>query len=120
MRTLTGPDFISLQVSHLEASKAFYVNILGLNPSQENAEAIVFDTQPIALAIRKPLVDLNAVAQLGHGIAVWLKVNDVPAYYAHLKAHGVILLNQPTPSPFGLTLMFKDPDGYVLTLHDGA
>jgi catechol 2,3-dioxygenase-like lactoylglutathione lyase family enzyme len=29
MRTLTGPDFIALQVSHLEASKAFYVNILG-------------------------------------------------------------------------------------------
>jgi hypothetical protein len=52
----TGPDFISLQVRDLESSAAFYEQYLGLvrNPAGP-PHAVVFDTKPVAFAVRDPL-----------------------------------------------------------------
>jgi catechol 2,3-dioxygenase-like lactoylglutathione lyase family enzyme len=72
-----GPDFFSLQVRDLEASKKFYVDRLGLTVMQGPPHAVVFDTKPIPFAIRDPLVDLDKVPQLGWGVALWLAA-DAP------------------------------------------
>ena len=49
----TGPDFISLQVTDLAASQAFYERYLGLVRSPAGPpHAVVFTTTPIAFAIR--------------------------------------------------------------------
>jgi hypothetical protein len=37
---------------------------------------VVFATEPIAFAVREPLVDLEAVEHLGRGVAIWLKADD--------------------------------------------
>ena len=51
----TGPDFISLQARDLDASQAFYEQYLGLVRSQAGPpHAVVFDTKPIAFALREP------------------------------------------------------------------
>ena len=75
----TGPDFISLQVRDLESSAAFYEQYLGLvrNPAGP-PHAVVFNTKPVAFAVRDPLpdVDLNAIKQPGEGTAVWLHAPD--------------------------------------------
>src|SRR5438876_360418 len=50
---VTGPDFVSLQVRDLERSAAFYERYLGLKRSDAGPpHAVVFDTKPIAFAVR--------------------------------------------------------------------
>lgn len=93
---VTGPDFISLQARNLSASQAFYEQYLGLVRSPAGPpHAVVFETKPIAFALRDviPGTDLTSVAQPGIGAA-------------------------PIDGPFGRTFTFADPDGYQVTLHD--
>jgi predicted enzyme related to lactoylglutathione lyase len=116
----TGPDFISLQVRDLESSAAFYEQYLGLvrNPAGPQ-HAVVFDTKPVAFAVRDPLpgVDLNAIEQAGEGIAVWLHAPDVQQIHDALADDGVRIVTEPFDGPFGRTFTFADPDGYQITLH---
>jgi predicted enzyme related to lactoylglutathione lyase len=37
-----------------------------------------------------------------------------------LAADGVTIVTAPFDGPFGRTFAFADPDGYVITAHDGA
>jgi catechol 2,3-dioxygenase-like lactoylglutathione lyase family enzyme len=94
-----GPGFISLQARDLDASQAFYEQYLGLIRSQAGPpHAVVFETKPIAFALRDvvPGTDLASAAQPGIGAAIWLPPQ--------------------TSRPF----TFADPDGYQITLHDRA
>jgi len=115
----TGPDFISLQVRDLERSAAFYERYLGLarNPAGP-PHAVVFDTKPIAFAVRDrlPGVDLDATKP-GEGIAVWLHADDAQQIHDALAADGATIVTEPFDGPFGRTFTFADPDGYQVTLH---
>jgi predicted enzyme related to lactoylglutathione lyase len=117
---VTGPDFISLQVRDLESSAAFYEQYLGLirNPAGP-PHAVVFDTKPVAFAVRDSLpgVDLNAIKQPGEGIAVWLHAPDAQQIHDALADDGVTIVTEPSDGPFGRTFTFADPDGYQITLH---
>jgi catechol 2,3-dioxygenase-like lactoylglutathione lyase family enzyme len=120
---VTGPDFISLQTRDLDASQAFYERYLGLVRSQAGPpHAVVFETTPIAFALRDlvPGTDLDAVAQPGVGAAVWLHATDVQAIHDALDADGHRIVSAPIDGPFGRTFTFADPDGYHVTLHDRA
>src|SRR5580704_3901914 len=115
---VTGPDFISLQARDLDAAQAFYEQYLGLVRSQAGPpHAVVFETKPIAFALRDvvPGTDLASVAQPGIGAAIWLHATDVQAIHDALVADG-----RTIDGPFGRTFTFADPDGYQVTLHDGA
>ena len=120
---VTGPDFVSLQVRDLDASQAFYERYLGLVRSPAGPpHAVVFDTAPVAFALRDlvPGVDLDAVAQPGLGAAVWLHATDVQAIHDALAADGHRVVTEPFDGPFGRTFVLADPDGYQITLHDRA
>jgi len=119
----TGPDFISLQVRDLDASQAFYEKYLGLVRSPAGPpHAVVFQTQPIAFALRDivPGTDLAAAAQPGIGVALWLHGTDVQEMHDALAADGHTIVQAPIDGPFGRTFTFADPDGYHVTLHDRA
>ncbi|WUW19406.1 VOC family protein [Streptomyces sp. NBC_01463] len=119
----TGPDFISLQVRDLDASQAFYEQYLGLVRSQAGPpHAVVFETKPIAFALRDvlPGTDLTSVAQPGIGAAIWLRATDVQAIHDVLVSDGRTIVSAPIDGPFGRTFTFADPDGYHITLHDRA
>jgi catechol 2,3-dioxygenase-like lactoylglutathione lyase family enzyme len=119
----TGPDFISLQVRDLDGSQAFYENYLGLVRSQAGPRhAVVFETKPIAFALRDiiPGTDLDAVTRPGIGAAIWLHATDVQAIHDDLVADGHTIVSAPIDGPFGRTFTFADPDGYQITLHDRA
>lgn len=119
MPFLKGPDFIALQVRDLEASRRFYSEIVGLKLApQSPPDAFVFATEPVAFAIRKPLVNLDAVSQLGHGVALWFLTEDAIAFHEHLKEHSIPIVRGLEESPFGNTFTFRDPDGYLITVHD--
>lgn len=120
---VTGPDFISLQVTDLDASQAFYEQYLGLVRSQAGPpHAVVFETTPTAFALRDivPGIDLASAPQPGIGAAIWLHATDVQEIHDALVADGHAIVSAPIDGPFGRTFTFADPDGYQLTLHDRA
>jgi catechol 2,3-dioxygenase-like lactoylglutathione lyase family enzyme len=96
---------------------------LGLVRSQAGPpHAVVFETKPIAFALRDvvPGTDLASVAQPGIGAAIWLHATDVQAIHDALVADGHTIVSAPIDGPFGRTFTFADPDGYQVTLHDRA
>ncbi|AGZ44216.1 VOC family protein [Actinoplanes friuliensis] len=118
--TVTGPDFLALQVRDLERAAGFYEQHLGLRRiPQSPPGAIVFATEPIAFAVRNPLpgVDLDA-GRPGLGVALWLHSPDAQALHDTLQSAGVPIVTPPFDSPFGRTFTFSDPDGYAVTIHD--
>lgn len=118
---VTGPDFVSLQVRDLDASQAFYERYLGLVRSPAGPpHAVVFDTAPVAFALRDlvPGTDLASAERPGLGVALWLHATDVQAIHDALAADGHPIVADPIDGPFGRTFTFADPDGYHVTLHD--
>lgn len=117
----TGPDFISLQARDLQASQAFYERYLGLVRSPAGPpHAVVFETRPIAFALRDVLAgtDLDSASRPGVGAAIWLHATDVQEIHDALAADGHTIVTPPIEGPFGRTFTFADPDGYHVTLHD--
>jgi len=119
--TVTGPDFIALQVRDLDSAAAFYEDQLGLRRAAVSPpHAIVFATTPVPFALRDPLpgVDLDAADRPGLGVALWLHATDAQALHDRLAAAGVPIAMPPVDGPFGRTFTFTDPDGYAVTIHD--
>lgn len=118
MAKVTGPDFIALQVRDIQVSRTFYTERLGLVAEQQGPpNAVVFQTQPIAFAIREPSVNLDEVTRLGWGVALWLACDDADALHSSLQSHGTKIVQQPFDGPFGRTFSIADPDGYIVTIH---
>ncbi len=122
MSAVTGPDFLALQVNDLERAAAFYEQELGLERAPASPPgAVVFATRPIPFAVREPLpgTDLDS-GQPGLGVALWLLADDAQAVHDALGAADVPIVAEPVDGPFGRTFSFRDPDGYVITVHDGG
>ncbi len=119
---VNGPDFISIQVSDLDASAGFYEEHLGLTRRPGPPHAIVYDTKPIAFALRAPVggFDPAATAEPSGGVALWFHAPGTQDIHDALVAAGVPIASAPIDGPFGRTFTFLDPDGYRVTLHDRA
>ncbi len=117
---VNGPDFISLQVRDMSLSAHFYETFLGLTRQPGPPHAVVFDTKPIAFAVREAVVDLDSIGQPGQGMALWMHASEVQAIHDALAAAGTPIVLEPMDGPFGRTFTFADPDGYHVTLHDRA
>ena len=117
-----GPDFISLQVRDLDTAAAFYEERLGLRRAPASPPgAVVFASEPIPLAVRETLPDTDLDGgQPGLGVALGLGVDDAHALHDQLAGRGVTIVTDPFDGPFGRTFALRDPDGYVVTIHDGA
>ena len=121
--SVTGPDFISLQVSDLEASATFYKNYLGLTQSPAGPpHAVVFESETITFALRDliPGNVLGPDSKPGLGIALWLLAPNAQEIHDKLFEAGVTITAEPIDGPFGRTFSFADPDGYSVTLHSKA
>jgi len=120
--TTTGPSFVSFQVRDLGASAAFYEDLVGLTRlPATNPAAVVFSAGGGAFAVRTPFpgVDLDA-APLGVGVGAWFHNADAAGLHDRLAESGVPIVQPPSEGPFGLQFSCRDPDGYVVTIHDRA
>src|SRR5829696_6175823 len=120
MTTASGPDFISLQVSDVPASAAFYEKYLGLNRQPSPPNAVVFDTSPAAFPVPEPLpgTDLGPVSRRGAGVGIWLRAGDPQGVHNAMVSDAITITSAPVDGPFGRTFTFADLDGYRITLHD--
>jgi predicted enzyme related to lactoylglutathione lyase len=116
MARLLGPDFLSLQVRDLSASRAFYTKLLGfeVDPRFDTDEFVLFETSTIPFGLAQT-AERSSNLEAGRGVALWLDCDNVDALHARLQEAGVEVLRPPFDGSFGRTLVFADPDGYRIT-----
>jgi lactoylglutathione lyase len=98
----------------------FYSQTLGMPVRSANEDLgwaeLGIAGAPLALERAQP-GDPESHGLLGRFVGVSLRVDDVAATYAELRARGVEFVGPPEKQPWGGTLAhFRDPDGNVLTL----
>ena len=103
-----------LFVSDLARSRRFYTELLGLQVLLEENGYLrvgVPDGVHIGMEVGKPW-------QIGaRGLEINLEVDDVDAWAARLREHGVPLEMPPSDMPWGARhAFFQDPDGYRLSV----
>ena len=117
----TGLFAITLFVEDLQAAKQFYLGVFGLPVDFEDDNSAVFKFGDTLINLLKTtaareLVEPAQVARLeaGHRLVLTIKVDDVDAVCAALRARGVELLNGPVDRPWGVrTASFVDPGGHI-------
>ena len=110
---------INLIVGDLERSKAFYRDVFGLLPLNEEDDFALFRLKDTFVALRHdpahqaPPAEVLALAQKGVGQFA-IVVEDVDAVAAELEEHGVKLISGPADRDWGMrTITFADPGGYT-------
>ena len=109
-------DHLALPVANLAASRAWYVDILGMTVEFE-----VPDRRTVALRDEFDFtIFLGEVASppRPEGIALWFQVADVDATHAALAARGVAFTHAPAKKFWGYGAELEDPDGYLIRLWD--
>ena len=121
MSDLLGPDFITLLVRDLNVSHHFYSELVGLKESPEKRpNAFAFATRPCGFAIRKSPDSNYPPPNPGQGVIIWFRSEDAVSLYTMLRERGVPITTGLADGLFGKTFTFRDPDGYLITVHDGG
>lgn len=121
MSDLSGPDFITLLVRDLDVSHHFYSELVGLKDSPEKRpNAVAFATRPCGFAIpRSPDRDCPP-PNPGQGVIIWFRSDDAVSLHTLLKERGLPIATELADGPFGKTFTYRDPDGYLITVHDAG
>ncbi len=110
-------DFVSVPVTDLSRSKAFYGETLGLNQisGQEG-----WPEYQLGENVSLYLVDPTSIGQTfegPHTSAIALRVADVEAAQRVLEQKGVEFVGEPFDTGVCHMAIFHDPDGNALMLH---
>ena len=118
---VTGMDFVSVPTQDLDAARAFYADVLGLECSSvwqrpgQDAVGSEFETGRMTIAL---MVSENlGIAFSPHRVPIALQVADVAAARAELESRGVVFVGETIDSGVCHMAHFHDPDGNVLMLH---
>src|SRR5712692_10711854 len=97
MAKLLGPDFISLQVRNLSASRAFYTEMLSLTIDERfnTADFVLFDTSTIPFALSEAKVNLDEAPHPGWGVTLWIDWDHVNELHAKMEAKGATIIQPP-------------------------
>jgi predicted enzyme related to lactoylglutathione lyase len=117
---LRGPDFLSLQVRDLSASRAFYTELLGLMIDERfnTPDFVLFDTNSILFGLSAAKINLDEAPQPGWSMTLWMDCDRVDELHAKLATAGVTIVTPPYDSPFGRAFVLADPDGYRITANE--
>jgi methylmalonyl-CoA/ethylmalonyl-CoA epimerase len=118
---------VALTTNEYEKLASFYLDGLGLQPSQvwpeDQGRALVLDLGRATLEVFDEM-QANTVDQLEVGrrisdkIRFALQVPDLTAAIERLTTHGAKLVHPPVDTPWGdRTVRFQDPDGMQITLY---
>lgn len=114
---IQGIDFHALPATDMKRAVAFYRDTLGLTPRGEFEGSFVeFEVGDAILAIFDP-ASMGRPFQAVEAGALALRVPDVAAAVAELKAKGVAFLSEPFDSGVCHGAFFRDSEGNSLSLH---
>jgi catechol 2,3-dioxygenase-like lactoylglutathione lyase family enzyme len=115
MAKITGIGGVFFKAADLEATKAWYRDVLGLD-GEWGANLIYRDAGPEAFAVFSPFkADTDYFDPSPHAVMINLRVDDLDAMLAELKAKGVEPLGYQT-EPYGKFAWIMDPNGIKLEL----
>jgi catechol 2,3-dioxygenase-like lactoylglutathione lyase family enzyme len=115
---VTGVDFVSIPTQDLERARAFYAEVLGLEPSVtwgDKPMGAEFETGTVTLALLN-----NAAIGLEFSAStapIEFHVDDFEAAKAELESRGVEFLGDTLDSGVCFQAFFKDPEGNALAIH---
>jgi catechol 2,3-dioxygenase-like lactoylglutathione lyase family enzyme len=112
-------DFISVPVTDMERSMAFYGETLGL-PQVEHGENQGFPEYQLGENISVYLLKMENVGSTftaPHTASIALRVPDVAEARAELEGKGVEFLGDTMDTTVCHMAFFKDPDGNSIMLH---
>jgi len=106
---------VLLRPSHLERSRVFYRDTLGLAVAREFGPP---DHPGLVLFLGNGLLEISGHDdEPKHGLSLWLQVRDVRAEHARLVVAGVEVVRGPQLEPWGLLESWvADPDGVRIAL----
>jgi predicted enzyme related to lactoylglutathione lyase len=105
--------FIAYPVSDLARAVAFYTDVVKLPKSGlENENWVEFDVAGMTFG----LGNFPQIGKPGSAGSLALEIDDLPAFRARLKQHGVDS-TEPFETPICFISMAKDPDGNTIILH---
>jgi catechol 2,3-dioxygenase-like lactoylglutathione lyase family enzyme len=130
---ITNISIVDVLVKDVDASKAFYIDILGfaehtditigdgsyrwctvMHPSQPELE--VHLTVPGPPNSPEMVAAMNRALDEGGTFALGLKVDDCRKTYDDLQAKGVEFVNAPEDRPYGVEAVARDNSGNWLVL----
>lgn len=103
-----------LHPQDFDRSLAFYRDVVGLHPMREFGRGA---GRGVVFFLGGGLLEITGDADAAPSAAteLWLQVRDVAAAEAHLRAHGVPILEATVRKSWGLVeCRAEDPDGLVL------
>ena len=111
-------SFIAYPVTRMARARKFYEKILGLKPNSFSSGKrksfwIEYDIGPGTLAIGVS----DEFKPSKQGASAALEVVDFDAAVAHLKKRRVKFVLGPNDFPSCRSVMFRDPDGNMVSLH---
>jgi catechol 2,3-dioxygenase-like lactoylglutathione lyase family enzyme len=114
---------VYLMVTDIDRSVEFYRDGLGLEPTDETAGRVKFDTGACTLVLEEDFDDavLDQFGleppgdDRGSGVITVVEVSDIDAAAAQLESFGAEILTGPRTVDWGRELLLvSDPDGYVI------
>jgi catechol 2,3-dioxygenase-like lactoylglutathione lyase family enzyme len=109
-------DFVSVPVSDLERSTAFYRDVLGLEQIGHGAWPEFQLGENVSLYLLDP-TNIGQEFTGPHTAPIALRVPDVEHAREELEGRGVAFLGETFDTSVCHMAHFRDPDGNVLMLH---
>lgn len=98
-----------LTVKDMNASRAFYIDILGFNEVEWGNDDFT------SIGFGKGGIFLCKDGQGNPGTWIWIGFNgDIFTFYNQLKEKGVTILQPPTNYSWALEMHVADPDGHII------
>ena len=108
-----GLHHLLLQTSDLEAAERFFVDLLGFSVRKREAFT---DGRPLMVTHQGLGLTNGAPGEPGAVEHIAFRVSGVRALAERARAAGAVILKEPGPGPYGLTVYVADPDGNRIEL----
>jgi predicted enzyme related to lactoylglutathione lyase len=115
-----SPGFISIAVSDVERSAAFYERYLGAirDTFDFGPQSAVFVGWPTVALSSAQRPDLPGPSPQTTSIQLWWRASNAQAVHDQAVADGVRIIVEPFDGPFGRTFSMADPDDYRITVYE--
>jgi catechol 2,3-dioxygenase-like lactoylglutathione lyase family enzyme len=114
--TVERSDFVSVPVTDLERSAAWYRDTLGLEQTEEGAWPEFRLGENVFLYLMDP-TNIGQEFRGPHTAPIALRVADVEAARAELEGNGIAFFGETFDTGVCHMAHFADPDGNVFMLH---